>query len=259
MKMIYIPPLQMLSSTGDSHRQLMLPHMTWNEDYGRYFGKAKPGNKYTILDNGAAESVKVSFDKLASTANAYDVDELVLPDALGDRVHTNRLAVDFLVGFGSKINIRTQLGYVLHGYDVRDTIEAYEELKLNRALFNRLGVLYLPRMLVTDREPLARLDVARYILKDERLPKAIHFLGAAPHFLREVKHVAAAADLRIRSMDTSAPFVYAIRGRSVEEQVHIKRDIETYFGTPMTNDQKCLAWQNMATMDGWVSAKARTS
>lgn len=258
MKMIYIPPLQMITETGKSRMQLMLPHMTTHETYARHFQKARDLGKYTILDNGAAEGVNITPARLSSTAWNYKVDELVLPDVMGNPELTFHRALDFHASERHRIPVKTKLGYVLHGNSATATYEAYLALR-ETVLYKWVRVLYLPRRLITGDDPFARLNAARLILEVEgTADRRIHFLGASPIFLREPRH-AAVQKLPIRSMDTSAPFVYAIRGRSVDGRVHIRRDVDTYFGTPMSNATKELALANMATMDGWTSEEASLS
>ena len=258
MKMIYIPPLQMITETGKSRLQLMLPHMTSHETYARHFHKAKGLGRYTILDNGAAEGVDITPARLSSTAWNYKVDELVLPDAMGDPERTLHLAIDFHASERHRIPVKTKLGYVLHGNNAMSTYETYLALR-ETVLFKWIRVLYLPRRLVTEDDPFARLAAARTILEVEgTADRRIHFLGAAPTFLREPLHVTK-QKLPIRSMDTSAPFVYAIRGRSVDTRMSIRREVDTYFGTPMSNATKELAMTNMTTMDGWASEEASLS
>jgi hypothetical protein len=56
----------------------------------------------------------------------------------------------------------------------------------------------------------------------------------------------------IRSMDTSAPYVYALKEEYVDGGQVIKRDIDAYFTSAWTPAMKIIAARNVALMDGWI-------
>ncbi len=258
-KMIYIPPFAMLNQmTG--YRQLMLPHLIWNEEYCKHFRKTRNLGQYIILDNGAAEGQEVAWSRLIDVANEYRVDELVLPDTLGNPIDTLSKGKDFIKDLGGQIPARTKLGFVLHGNNARDAIETYERLKRDSAaFFKRLEVLYIPRILVTPENPKARIEVADYILRSETLPRRIHFLGASPHRIDEGKWLREGLVRAVRSMDTSAPFVYALRHSYVNDGKKYLRDQDTYFSSLVTNNIRAIAMRNCEVMDEWIGAKASAS
>lgn len=258
-KMIFIPPFQLLKTTTSNYRHLMLPHLRHNKEYSDHYHKLSRTSQYIILDNGANEGVELSFGELAQVAYTYKVDELVLPDAMGDPELTNYRALDFLADYRNLVPIKTKLNYVLHGYSATHTIETYEKLKKNKTLFERISVLSIPRMLVKPNGLNNRIKVAQHILQDERLPKQIHFLGASPLFLEEGTLVRDVLKGRVRSMDTSAPYVYALRDRSVSEPIAIQRDHNAYFTIPLGVSQIDLARQNCEIMNGWIGAQASAS
>lgn len=262
-KMIYIPPFAMLSELerdARNFRHLMLPHLLYNERYSTFFSRAKKLGQYIILDNGAAEGQEVAWSRLIDVANVYKVDEFVLPDVMGNPDATLAMAKDFLLEVRGRLPIRTKLGYVLHGSTAQDAIWTYEKLKAQTpSLFSRVEVLYLPRILVTPMNPRARIEVAGHILQTERLPKPIHFLGASPHRIDEGKWIRDGLGGKVRSMDTSAPFVYALRHAYVNDGSRLMRDQDTYFTASVTDHVRHIAMRNCEVMDEWIGSKASAS
>lgn len=259
-RMIYIPPFALLSDTLHEHknyRHLMLPHLLYHERYMHFFMKVKHLGQYIILDNGAAEGAEVAWSRLASTAHDYRVDELVLPDQMGNPEATLEMAKDFLSDTKNTLPKKTRLGYVLHGNNARDAKASYDRLTKAVSFFNRIEVIYLPRILVTAKEPRARIEVAQYIMNDTSKP--MHFLGASPHRLDEGKWIRDELRGAIRSMDTSAPFVYAMKYAYVNDGSKRGRDIDTYFDTPIDPHMRDIAKRNCEIMDGWIGAQASAS
>jgi hypothetical protein len=257
--MIFIPPFAMLDSTLNSYRHLMLPHLLTHQVYSNHFKRVKGLGQYIILDNGAAEGVKVTGRQLVDTCYDYKVDELVLPDVMGSSDATYDVATDFLTDYRNRLPVSTRLGYVLQGRTVTEAVDTYHRVRGNTRLLAKINVWYLPRLLVTPENPDARIDVAEYILDLEgKLPKPIHFLGAAPTFISEIATVRD-RHLRIRSMDTSAPFVYAFAGRFIAEEGVQRRDQEKYFTSLVDNTTRALAMRNCSVMEGWAGAQTPTS
>jgi hypothetical protein len=260
-KMMYIPPFQMMGepSMGTAFRHLMLPHLIYNPMYSNFFSKAKNLGQYIILDNGKAEHVQISHEKLAGIAWSYKVDELVLPDSMGDPEETQSLARLFLGEHRGSLPVKMKIGYALQGRTEFELKEAYDTLRKSTRLYDSIDVLYIPRLVVTPDNPRARVNTAAYIFDKERLPKPIHFLGASVHAIDEGKWVRDGLGGRIRSMDTSAPFVYALRGAYINDGSRIQRDIDTYFTSQWPEGLRHIAKVNMEIMNAWVSTQASAS
>jgi hypothetical protein len=250
MRMIYIPPFAMLDESPGRvlpPMQLMLPHLVKFELYSNHFKKMAGLNKYIILDNGANEGATTSMMDLSKVADDYGVHELVLPDVMGSFEETLSLTKFFLNQYERRIPTWTKLGFVLHGVNANEVLENFERLRRIKVIYNKLGVLYIPRMLVTEGNLTARIDIAKYILTEDST-KPIHFLGASPLWLDEIAQV----PRHVRSMDTSAPYVYAKRGVSVATGRSVARDHATYFRGTMNHNQKRLALENCKYLDSLV-------
>lgn len=252
MQMVYIPPMQMLSVCTNYRMQLMLPHWLGNETYSRFFKFARDRGDHIILDNGANEGYIAPQEQLVDIAREYQVAEMVLPDIMGNFRETLGEAKLFLDHFTEGVPKTTKYGFVLHGYNSRDAIDNFNTLTKVKRVYDKLDVIYIPRMLVTMRELDARLTTAEYIAKTAP-DKKIHLLGASPMFLREV-HLVRDVGLgdKVRSMDTSAPFVYALRDKLVDGDAVISRDHVTYFHGSIHPGQRRLAAQSMTLLDKWA-------
>jgi hypothetical protein len=258
-KMIYIPPFQMLPepNMGATFRHLMLPHLLYSPRYSNFFSKVMDQGQYIILDNGKAEGEEISHDVLAGIAWSYKVSELVLPDSMGDPEETEALARDFLATHRQSLPVKMKMGYVLQGRTSKEIEYAYDDLRRSKRLYDSIDVLYIPRSIVTADHPRARVDAAAYIMHQELKP--IHFLGASVEAIEEGKWIRDGLGGRVRSMDTSAPFVYALRDAYVSDGKKIKRDIPTYFTSMWDDTKRIIAKQNMEIMDGWVGKKTSAS
>jgi hypothetical protein len=85
MELALIPPTPLLL-LNDAHKyQLMLPHMLKDQEYASaYWDYCQDNNKYVILDNGAAEQSPYETKALLAIAKQFMVDEMVVPDVMGD-------------------------------------------------------------------------------------------------------------------------------------------------------------------------------
>jgi hypothetical protein len=250
MQMVYIPPISRLNDVRHRDYQLMLPQLTSDDRYKKFFLGIIDSYTDVILDNGANEGHSISMEELAAMADLYLPSELVLPDIMGDFQGTLDKAKEYVHHFLMQTPAQTKLGFVLHGYNADDTINNYYNLRKIREVYSLIDVLYIPRRLVTRKDPRARITVAKVIASEE-LKKSIHFLGASPLWLSEIKET----PRYVRSMDTSAPYVYALRHKSVEDDVQVYRDEETYFYETLGLGTRRVAAQNIEIMDKWCDFK----
>lgn len=199
-----IPPISMLRMTEQTDCQLMLPHLLGSRAYKNVYERyCRDPNQYVILDNGAAENVQVSFKRLCDIAWTYGVSEMVLPDVLGDGAGTMSYTEDsFSYIKDQKIESKFSYAVVAQG-------QTYEEARGTAIHGIALGAttISIPRLLIkATGDPRVRIRLAREL---DSSPVDIHFLGASPYATDEFRIVADVMDDKVRSMDTSAPFVYA--------------------------------------------------
>ena len=189
--------------------------------------------------------------QLIQTALTYGVDEMALPDVLQHHPQTLSRARNFFRVWHHRLTAKTKLGFVLHGHSLYDTLGNFDQLRLE-PWYRMIDTIYLPRSLVTQMNKTTRIGVAQALLTSPGFDKAIHFFGASPYFISEAHYIRPELMKHIRSMDTSAPFVYALENESVDQGAQCRRDVATYFSERLIDPQKQLARNNMALMDRWA-------
>ncbi len=261
MQLAFIPPLSLLDTVVTRPMQLMLPQHVDIPTVKKHFLKARRLGGHIILDNGANEGKTWSAEDLSVIAADFFVNEVVMPDVMGDFQTTFDQAKEFLGSDKKGFRTGVAFGFVLHGRSYIDCVENYHTLLSAPKLLEQIGVIYLPRMLVTEDALRTRVELADYIMSiktpNRKLKKPIHFLGASPYWMREVKEAAKLANgslKRVRSMDTSAPYVYAMRNKYIDEGV-IRRDEETYFDSVLDSEQREIAQGNCNVMDLWSGTR----
>jgi len=207
--------MSMMTFQQYTNMQLMLPHIKHPEylEDMRWFQQR---GDTIILDNGAAESVKTPIKELVRIALQYKVSEVAIPDTLGDVGLTLTQLDDFFSHADevvALIEAGIKLGYVAQGsdydsawYGIHSAIHRYGD---------KLGVIYLPRLLLKNDLTYTRIDLAHKI--DKVYPDRtfdIHLFGASTIWPREVMAAAREAPF-IRSIDTSLPMNFTIANRSL--------------------------------------------
>jgi hypothetical protein len=226
--------------------QLMLPQLLWDERYtAQYAAHCVDPNQYVILDNGAAEGEDWDFDKLLVVADAMRVDELVIPDVLGNAEQTRTLAMECLEYF-EHFEPPFKLGVVMQGKSPSEGLDMIAKLLVDAPV--RPSVVYIPRLFITEDFLKARIYLAEW-LHSLHPDLEIHFLGMSglfpsePYAMRQVRFV--------RGIDTSLPFNYALAGRRVIGQHNISRP-ENYFDLQMNWEQQDTAVDNIVQMQHWL-------
>lgn len=223
MRLSLIPPLSLLTWASNTNYHLMLPQLTSNFWYNSlYTFRGMDPEQYIILDNGAAEGCTTPPVDLITIAERYTVDEVVLPDVLGDTLGTSIAVREFMKELeGRKHDYK--LGLVCTG---RSRWEAFDFAQgMLDQWPEKIDVLYLPRLLVKENDKFARLDLAADL--HEVFPDIeMHFLGANSKFIEEMKYAGELGFLR--GMDTSAPYNYAFAGQTLDGGQEVNRP-EGYF------------------------------
>lgn len=239
MKLALISPASYLDKLPSTGYHMILAPQVVDEDYATFYASAKG---YKILDNGAAEGRRVDNEDLMSCASLLGVDEVVIPDCLGDAEETIFLAE----GFEEWAAQAPGLSYmgVVQGESLEEILECAQAF----ARMEYISVLGLPRHLCSIDKSI-RLDFCEQ-LPDEGLGarfSSIHCLGSSS-WIREV--VCLSEINNVRGLDTALPVVMGLRKIdlvferhywhqphptqffkreiSEEQEVYIARNIETY-------------------------------
>jgi len=231
-KLALIPPFELLEYTDQTRVQLMLPHLVMNPVYDYVYSKhCKDENQYVILDNGEAEGEHFPTYGLIDMALSYGVDELVIPDTIGDRVSTIEKANAFLYEFDQRVEDNLKLNYMSLMFVAQgDSIQEFMQSIAWAATQQRIDVIGLPRhALETCQDPHVRAYLADFIMT-EAPGKRVHLLGTAPWHITEIRDNVWCEN--VRSVDTSAPFNYAYANRKIRMGTKISRPRD-YFDLPI--------------------------
>lgn len=271
MKLALIPPTSLLEDCLQTDYQLLLPRqLDADEDYELAYMTMGARGDFFILDNGAAENDQYSDGDLIEMALHYDVDELAIPDVLGDTVETIRRFNKFFEleptlakeGFG--VDEGPKLGYVAQGKGWREALAGVQAIMEddNQAYIH---TVYLPRLLVKEsgeiRERILLAAAIRQTFGD-RLD--IHMFGSAPEWPREALAIANEVPF-VRGMDTSMPYNWAFKGRALGGGPSIfDHDANTgiqkigrptdYFELKQESFDLPLVKQNVRVMHSWTGS-----
>jgi hypothetical protein len=253
LKLAIIPPLCYPYEFGSDNYKLILPQL-WDviPTRQKYFEATMLNHRrggFTILDNGAAESKPYDWDELLKLARRFHVNEVVLPDVMGDTKATREAVEKVFADTWHPVNHFGLMG-VIQGTDPE---EIYDLIKFYLGMQGRtLTSIGIPRCLIRSMDvDQARLLVAKWIrTEDEQIP--IHLLGTDPEYIWELRDFGRYfRALGVRGVDTSAPFVYAAGGEWIGSGA-VRKRTEDYFDLPRDSFNKQLLEQNIATLKEWV-------
>lgn len=231
MKLALIPPYSQMITTVRTDYQLVLPEHLANKQYQEAYITARRNGDYLILDNGAAEGNLLSHGELRGMALGLMVNEIVVPDVLGNMDETLQLTKDF---FRFGVDHRFKYMGVVQGKTFDECcacVEAYYET------FGEITVLGIPRHLIsTCDDDQVRSNLALYIRRTHP-GYQVHLLGTNPEYIRELKdkqhefHIAG-----VRGVDTSAPYNYAYYAKSLlDGDIALRPD--NYFDVSISQTQ----------------------
>jgi hypothetical protein len=253
MKLALIPPISLLGATLQTDYQLMLPQLTTSPEYSTmYDNHCKNPRQFVILDNGEAEGYSSTPIELMQIANSYKVDEIVLPDVIGNMDETLERSRAFLDFAGTVTTIkRFQYMFVCQGQDEFEFIESADIA----ARWPEVTTIGIPRhALVTCDSFDARKSIANILQASDRFDKRIHFLGANPISPREARFLADpdhTTQRCVRGMDTSMPFNYALAKAKMDDGVNVGR-AQDYFNLPASKFDGDLMQKHLDTYKYWA-------
>lgn len=249
MKLALIPPISLLDYTHRTNYQLMLPQLIEDDAYTlTYREHCKDPDTFVILDNGAAEGLVPDVAKLWEIACDFGVDEIVIPDDLGNLANTIERANDFIERVDTRWK-RIKTMFVLQGNNLDEFIAAGEYAAAN----SRIHTIGIPRHAVeTCKNRSARIIIANTIQRIRGYSKPIHFLGASPAWSTEGARLGNNGYVNqsyVRGMDTSAPFNYACARRRLGDD--IVRRPPNYFELASDQFDSEILQHNVNLMQEW--------
>ena len=94
MKVAIIPP-KAHTELADGDYHLILPQLVEDKKRDAYKLFYKEAEGFKILDNGAAEGKLINSNRLMEIASYLEVNEIVVPDVLGDAIESYHMARRF--------------------------------------------------------------------------------------------------------------------------------------------------------------------
>jgi hypothetical protein len=248
VKAALIPPKGFYNSAVQSDYHLVLAQIT-DPNYIDVYGNVPPDN-YIIMDNGAAEGATVRDSILLHRARVLGVDEIVVPDEIGDSEGTIARAHRF---FGSMQKEPDWSKYKYMGVvqskgdhgGIMECIHAFAEMPIN--------VLGVPRHLV-DYDKYGRYNILSMI-KGYGYHKRfeVHLLGTNPKWPSEISTIQEVHPW-VRGVDSSLPYNFAIAGEKLSAKFRDHRTIgrpEGYFDRVPTINAELLQ-DNIDTFMRWA-------
>lgn len=249
MRLALIPPIEHVNSIAHTDYQLLLPQLITDPKYYRAYLRARRDGAFMILDNGIAEGIETNQVELHTRARQLMVNEIVVPDTLGDLEATINQAKQF------EACARAEFRYmgVVQGQTLSecyDCIRIFSELPYIRTL----GI---PRHLLTTINEDARALIVAFVRRNFGWRFAIHLLGTNRDYMNEFESYGQHyQDQGVRGVDTSAPFVYALAGASLLDDIRTDRP-DNYFNLQITNPR--LTYTNIQLLKGWTYGRQYTN
>lgn len=255
MEVAIIPPGSLMNRTVNRRYEMIIPDaIRHDSNYSAYYsrlGKIRNSPKYTILDNGSFESgAAVSDNRILEMAHVFRVTEVIAPDVLGDVYHSISRLETFLYTIDMIQDFRLRVMAAVQGQNLA-------ECKLfvtYVAQTPRAGVTWtlgLPKHLIeTTGHQDARLRLARWITREYDHLFEIHALGY--NFPGEAQGL---AELGVRSIDTSAPFIAAYNGRLLSDLTDgAGPRPDGFWNLPADKFDTGLVDANIQILDAWAQS-----
>jgi hypothetical protein len=268
MRLAFISPISWLPTTAVTDYQLMLPHLVadYHEYATHYRSLAKQSNQYVILDNGEAEGKKNRFSpaQLVGMGIYAEVDEVVVPDVIGDQVETLNSMKDFFHqifdlrndAFGPRDIAKLKFMGVVQGQTYKEALDCIDMML--ELYGDKLHTIALPRhLLETTGDHSIRLSLAQDVHYHFKGAEGIdiHCLGSSHLWPKELLELAKQGI--VRGLDTSMPYNWAYQGAFMnEEGLHIKRPLR-YFSRPARNFDNNALHYNLSICRRWANGDDR--
>lgn len=206
MKVALIPPISQLHYLNARRYQMMLPSFAKYSTYAKYYKLfCDRAQYYVMLDCGAFEGETLSAKQLLDMANQFWVDEVVPPDVLGDASASFKMLADFIAKYkhpSRRFDNKPAIAAAVQGKTELEC-EQYIDHIVESGLFSAVKTIALPKHLPeTTHVYNVRANLTRYVMSRYPAVFDIHYLGFVGR-----GDTLEGAELGVRSMDTTAPFV----------------------------------------------------
>jgi hypothetical protein len=252
MDIALIAPYSYLDVQDGLRMQMMLPVGLDNENYSsRYMTWGKDPSKYVILDNGMFEGNALPTGQLLDIASRYHVDEIVMPDKQANGYESLLMQKNFYAHWNAQAMTGTYdtklMAVVQGGPDHIDRIAEW-----STSIPGRITLGFPRRMTERKDQAYSRLEQIEYTIRKYGKQFEIHMLGMSRRWPGEVLAAARQFGPYIRSMDTSAPWVYAAKGLKLPTNISEIVDREDdYFTADKSRYPILIVSDNLEILDGW--------
>jgi len=251
MKIAHIAPINALkeiSSKGDIEFCLA-PYAMRDDKYKKYFMKAKKKGRYVIMDNGVAEGDLIPTAILVDLAIEMKVDELIIPDVIGNLKETRKLRSEFIKKYWKILKENNiKLMSVIQGNSINEYTDDLHKL-LNDYKIDVIGIPF--RMHYADfktfdtREGNHMVNRASFIMMKWSLlknsKKEIHLLGCNLPSEIYLNHFVSF----IRSMDSKLMARYGLNEKIFDLWDKLKPEKKLYITDKMTKKQITYSLKNV--------------
>jgi hypothetical protein len=254
MQLALIAPYCHLVFQNTQQMQMMLPMGLENDNYSsRYMTWGKDPSKYVILDNGMFEGHTIQNEHLLDLAIRYRVSEIVMPDTRGSASHSEYQQRQFFALWnGEAMNgaYDCKLMAVIQGYDD----EGLKQVdSISRWAPPGRVTLGFPRRMTEQRgRTHSRIDMIEQVLHKYGRSFDLHMLGMSRTWPAELKAAARQFGPFVRSMDTSAPWVYTAAGQALSEASSPADRENNYFTAPDETYTSILHSHNLDVVMHWA-------
>lgn len=206
--------LSQFATLGDMH--LVLAQIALKDaQYAKFYMQE---TKFKILDNGLFEEGKgLTPKELVGAAELIQPDEVVLTDVLFDRKRTLEATIECYEVFKRLYKGKPlQFMAVPQAHNVQDWVQSYVELSslpfVTTIGLSKLSIPNATKMSISK----GRVEIIDKYLSTlhTKITKQHHLLGSSNLAVQELQHYRAKKGyiISLRSMDTSAPYVYGSNG-----------------------------------------------
>jgi hypothetical protein len=257
MDIALIAPYSYLDVQDGLRMQMMLPVGLESEEYAnKYTAYGHDASKYVILDNGMFEGNSLPTGQLLDLASRYHVDEVVMPDVQANGYESLLMQKNFYAQWNSQamtgVYDMKLMAVVQGGPDHIDRIAEWAEP-------GRITLGFPRRMTERKDQSYSRLEQIEYTVQKYGKRFEIHMLGMSRRWPGEALAAARQFGPYLRSMDTSAPWVYAAKGLKLPTNISQVVDREDdYFTADKSRYPILLLSDNLEILDGW-SKSVRSS
>ncbi len=249
-KVALIPPYSCLNDIRTRKLQMLLPECLKQHER-RYSRQLFASDAYIILDNGLFEDGQpIYIGELFKLAAEYQVDEVVLPDIRNDRSGTVE-AVTYALQAHEKVCRGCSLTFmvVVQGYDQEERFDVIRELA---DVVPPSTVLGFPRRL-TQENVRYRLELMERTISTYGTRFPLHMLGLSREWPAEFVRAVRQFGSHLRSLDTSAPYTYALDGAIIQPVWTPEGERpKHFFVQPASRVNTSLVTYNTYVIDSWA-------